>query len=74
MAFFYLLSSLCATRARSWRSRARNSRKRGDDRKGADGVGEIKDAARLEERGGVVGGCVCFMVIKVNVCEWLLCL
>ena len=74
MALFNLLSSFFATRDRSRRSRARSLRKRGDDREGADGVGQIKDAARLEERGGVVGGCVCVMVMKVNVCEWLLCL
>ena len=64
MAFFNLISSFFATRARSRRSRARNSRKRGDDREGADGVGETKGADRLEERDGVVGGCVCVMVNK----------
>ena len=74
MAFFNLASSFFATRTRSWRSCARNSRKRGDDREGADGVGETKDAAWLEERVGVVGCCGNVMVVKVNVCGWLLCL
>ena len=74
MAFLNLSSFFFATRARSRRSRARNSRKRGDDREGADEVGETKDAARLGERAGVVGGCECVMVMKVNVCGCLLCL
>ena len=74
MAFLNLSSFFFATRARSRRSRARNSRKRGDDREGADEVGETKDAARLEERVGVVGGCGYVMVMKVNVCGLLLCL
>ena len=68
MTFFNLSSFFCATRARSRRCRARNSRKRGDDREGADEVGETKDVARLEERGGVVGGWVSVMVSGVNDC------
>ena len=74
MTFLNLSSFFCATLARSRRCRARNSRKRGDDREGADEVGETKDAVRLEERVGVVGGCGYVMVMKVNVCGCLLCL
>ena len=53
------------TRFRSRRARAR-ARKREDERKGTTGVGEIKDAAWLGKRGGVVGGFVSDMVIRVN--------
>jgi hypothetical protein len=46
------------TRFRSRRARPRRApaRKREDEREGTTGVGEIKDAAWLEGRGGVVGG------------------
>ena len=44
------------TRFRSQRARPRRARKREDEREGTTGVGEIKDAAWLGKRGGVVGG------------------
>ena len=44
------------TRFRLRRARPRRARKREDKREWTTGVGEIKDAAWLGKRGGVVGG------------------
>ena len=44
------------TRFRPRRARPRRARKREDEREWTTGVGEIKDAAWLGKRGGVVGG------------------